>query len=113
MRYPVLLLDDIFLYCNHDSDPDIAIQNWNRRAAKVILSEALPVFITDNPKSEKAFYQINRYQKKCCITPYESKNPHTIHMPPVGNELYYDAAIRLAGYSIGPCTVIDILLGNV
>ena len=40
-RFPKLMVGDIPLYCNHDTDPEEAIEKWQSRKKKVNYSHLL------------------------------------------------------------------------
>ena len=70
-RYPVLSLDDVLIFCNHDTDPDTAIQNWLRRREKLELDRVFVSYSPDSPEKELAFSRLDRYPNKLCIVPWE------------------------------------------
>lgn len=80
-RYPKLMVGDIPIYCNHDTDPDEAIERWQEKKKSVNFENIVAVFITENPKLETSFYQIEGIGKKYCLVPWESRNPHTVRIP--------------------------------
>ena len=54
-RFPKLMVGDIPLYCNHDTDPEEAIEKWQSRKKKVNYENIVAVFITETPKWETSF----------------------------------------------------------
>ncbi len=80
-RYPMLSVGDITLQCNHDTDPDVAIEKWQRRKQRVNYDNMIAVFITDVPSLEKKFYRIEGIDKKYCLIPWEDPDPHSVRIP--------------------------------
>ena len=54
LEYPVLLLDDIPIYCNHDIDAEEAVQKWRRRSKKFnFLNMFAEMYTCDRGKAEE------------------------------------------------------------
>ena len=74
-RFPVLRLDDIRVHCNHDYDPETAIQNWLRRRAKLDLNNVFAEFSPFCRKNELEFSQLDRYPRKLCLVSWKTEIP--------------------------------------
>ena len=100
-RVPKLMVGDIPLYCNHDTDPEEAIEKWQSRKKKVNYENIVAVFITETPKWETLFYQIEGIDKKYCLVPWESRNPHTVQIPKIEGCTWAETAIFTGKYGRG------------
>ena len=95
--FPQLLLDDVRIYCVHDTDPDIAIGNWMRRREKLDLDNLFVMFVPTRPESEILFSRMDRYPKKLCVVPWEPQCDISIHPKRLpGEKSFYDTAVRIA-----------------
>lgn len=95
-KYPILALDDITLYCNHDTDPDEAIEKWQRRKKKVHYDNMMAVFITEHPEYEEAFYKVSTIAKKYCLVPWKSRNPYSIYIRKEEEKPWHESALASA-----------------
>ena len=62
-KYPLLTVGDITLHCNHDSDPDEAIEKWQRRKKKINFDNMVAVLATKQPEQEADYYMVKRITK--------------------------------------------------
>ena len=76
-EYPVLCLDDIDIYCNHDQDPDQAIEKWLRRRKKINMDDLFVEMRTGLKESEQQFEDLKQYPSRGCFVPYPSDMPHS------------------------------------
>ena len=111
MRYPVLTIGDIHIHCNHDTDADIAISNWNRRKEKINWNNLFFEMYTKDAGIEKEFNDL-KYQNKVCFVPHKSDCPCSIQLPILpGQKEFYEtvnsnATIKINGYIYG---IVEIL----
>lgn len=84
--YPVLMLDDIKIHCNHDKDPEVAVANWNRRKEKINWDNLFIEMYTDNSDIEAAFMKIDAFSKKICFVPYKSHYSNSLQLKKMGNQ---------------------------
>ena len=96
IRYPVLRLDDIFVFCNHDTDPEAAIHTWLRRREKLDLENVFIEFSAYNRAFEKEFSLLERYPRKLCLVPWNTTNPCSIQFQSKLFEKDISAIIRTA-----------------
>lgn len=78
--YPVLLLDDVKIHCNHSTDPDQAIADWVRRSRKFNWDNVLITMYTEDAEIEKSFLQLEKYKKKICFVSHTSQNKDTYEL---------------------------------
>lgn len=72
-KYPILLLDDIEIHCNHASDPKQAIADWKRRVKRFNYENILVEMYTESVTVAEQFCIVStRYNKKICFVPFES-----------------------------------------
>lgn len=91
-RYPVLLLDDIRIHCNHDKEPEAAITKWNQRKEKINWNNLFIEMYTDNLESEEAFSKLEGFEKKVCFVPYETRYETSFQLKLMpGQREFYEA----------------------
>ena len=93
-EYPVLRLDDIELYCNHDQDPDEAIARWMRRRIKVNYEDLFVEMRTELRESEEQFCALEQYPHKICFVPYESKQACSLQVVSADQRLTWAEAVH-------------------
>ena len=103
-EYPVIRLDDVEMFCNHDPDPETAIANWNRRRALMNWDDLFVEMRTKLPESEEAFEALEQYPRRICFVPYETTKPHSYRIvPTTPNRSFGDAvqdAVRVSSSNI-------------
>ena len=77
-KYPVLQLGNVQLYCNHTTDPEAAIEEFRRRAAKVNYDYMIAQYHTVSRKNEKKFSELTGYVKKICFVNHETDLPDSV-----------------------------------
>ena len=95
-RFPILKVGDIKLYCNHDTDPDEAIEKWQRRKKKVDLKNMVAVFSTSEPAYEKAFFEIGGIPARYSLVPFRSVYPHSLQIDVKEGQQWFEASIATA-----------------
>lgn len=69
-KYPILLLDDVKIHCNHEKEAETAIEKWNRRKEKLNWDNLFVEMYTDNPEVEEAFQKLEGFSQRICFVPY-------------------------------------------
>lgn len=89
-EYPVLLLDDVRIQCNHDTEPETAISNWQRRRDKINWENLLVEMYTEDVRVEKQFLELKQYKRKICFVTHSSreKNIFTLNFSLKQNEFW-------------------------
>ena len=64
VRYPVLLLGDIHLHCNHSSDAGQSIGEWNLRKQRINWDNVIVEFYSENEEARRTFSDINLPYRK-------------------------------------------------
>jgi uncharacterized protein (DUF1919 family) len=67
--YPVFLLDDICIHCNHASSIESAISDWNRRKKLVNWNNLFVEMYTVQKNIAERFDNIDEYDKIVCFVP--------------------------------------------
>lgn len=75
IKYPVLLLNDILLHCNHDTDAEEAISKWKHRCKKFNISNIFVEMYTCSKEIGSEFSKLVQYSKKICFVPFETDLP--------------------------------------
>lgn len=113
--YPVLKLDDVLIHCNHDSDHETAIRNWNRRLLKLNRENLFIEMYTEDEKCAQNFIQMQGFKKKICFVPFRNneKGLYELELRP-GQSEFWEIVIssaRNGGNSIA-YNIIDLLNGK-
>ncbi len=74
IEYPVLILDDILVHCNHDTDVEEAILKWKRRIKKFNFQNIFVEMYTDRKEIAEQFAQLDQYPKRICFVPFYTEN---------------------------------------
>lgn len=69
-RYPVMALDDVFIHCNHAGTPEEAMEDWNRRVAKMNWDNIFVEMYTSEKSVAEQFLRMNQFEKKICFVPF-------------------------------------------
>ena len=56
-RFPVMKLDDIEIWCNHDFEIETAIEKWNRRKQKINYENIVFLMYTENDEIGRRFLE--------------------------------------------------------
>ena len=111
-EYPVLELDDILIRCNHHSDPDLAIADWCRRAAKLDLNRLLSIFITMSDERERDFFDVQVDYPRLCISSSPNHRPESAYIESSERFDFLDKSNQIAFHSFGPVNTVNLLLGR-
>lgn len=114
-KYPVLQLDDIYLYCNHDSDPDAAIEKWMRRRVKINWDDLFVEMRTEQIRSEKQFNAMDQFPRRICFVPYETAEPYSLQILKPDEGMYWRDAVHqnvIIGVGNVAYSLIDLLYGG-
>lgn len=97
-NYPVMLLDDVKVHCNHDTNPEDAVEKWNRRKEKINYNNLFAEMYTENKCTMEQFLKIEGYQNKLCFVPFETneKNVFRLSLYP-GQSMFWEAVNSNAG----------------
>lgn len=110
-RYPVLMLDDIRIHCNHDTNPETAIYNWNRRLKKINRNNLLVEMYTEDENAAKTFFSIEGYDKMYCLSPFEINDERNIQIEVKKDQEFWEAVLATAGSAQPVFYLQDLLLG--
>ncbi len=111
-RYPVLKLGDVQLHCNHDTDPDKAIDDFVRRRRLVNLDKLMVVMTSDNAQIIEGFRNLPYEWPKICFTNLEEHLPDTIHIDAADFLELSTKANAVGLYSTGPVNTVKLMLGR-
>ncbi len=64
LRYPVLLLGDVSLHCNHSSDAGQCIDDWNRRKQRINWDNVIVEFYSEIAEAREAFSRLKLPYRK-------------------------------------------------
>ena len=71
-EFPVMKLDDIEIWCNHDVSVTDAENNWSRRKQKINFGNIMLIMYTEDDEVGEAFLESSNY-KKILFVPEESR----------------------------------------
>ena len=80
IEYPVLILDDILVHCNHDTDAEEAILKWKQRNKKFNFQNIFVEMYTCSRETAEEFAQLNQYPKRICFVPFHTENPFLMEL---------------------------------
>lgn len=80
IEYPVLMLDDIAVHCNHDIDAEEAVKKWKRRVKKFNFQNIFAEMYTDSREIAERFARLDRYSKRICFVPFYTENPFCMQL---------------------------------
>lgn len=113
-NYPVMLLDDVKVHCNHDTDPVEAAVKWNRRRAKINYDNLLIEMYTESRETMEAFLKVEGYKQKLCFVPFETdmSNVWQLTLYP-GQKFFWEAVNSNAGNGANSIVYnsLNLLLG--
>ena len=97
-NYPVMLLDDVKVHCNHDTNPEDAVEKWNRRRNKINYSNLFIEMYTESKLVMEQFLRIDGYKNKLCFVPFETdaKNVYQLSLYP-GQSKFWETVNSNAG----------------
>lgn len=113
-RYPVMLLGDVEIHCNHDTDPDVAVEKWNRRVKKINYDNIFAEMYTEDAEIADMFCKLD-YDKKVCFVPFDTSNNIQIQlhmwqgMKKFWEAVNINASLRTGSIQYNP---IKLLLGK-
>ncbi len=114
-EYPVLLLDDVRIQCNHDTEPEAAISNWLRRRDKINWENLLVEMYMEDIRIEEQFLELKNYSKKICFVTHASreKDVFTLNFSLKQNE-FWEVVNNHAGYGKNAVTynLIELLIND-
>lgn len=114
-NYPVMLLDDVKVHCNHDTNPDDAIEKWNRRRKKLNYDNLFVEMYTGSRLVMEQFLKITGYEKKLCFVPFETevKNTYQLSLYP-GQNQFWETVNSNAGNGANSIAYnyLDLMLGR-
>lgn len=93
-NYPVMLLDDVKVHCNHDTDPDEAAAKWNRRRVKINYDNLFVEMYTESRETMEAFLKIEGYKQKLCFVPFETDRENTKQLKLYHGQKYFWEAVN-------------------
>lgn len=113
IQVPILKLGDISIKCNHELNPETAINNWKRRRDKFNWDNIFVEMYTESVSIENKFLLLSEFEKKVCFVPFESTKEQSIKIPIMPNQnKFWEAVNSNAGIGKNSMcyNVLDILL---
>ncbi|MCI8312757.1 MAG: DUF1919 domain-containing protein [Lachnospiraceae bacterium] len=115
-RYPVMLLDNIYVHCNHDNNPDEVIKKWNRRKLKLNYNNLFVEMYTENKEIANDFLKLNQYIKKICFVPFDNSSKELIQLKSYPGQKEFHEVVnsnaRIGNNSLD-YKIVDLLNGKV
>lgn len=112
-EYPVLVLGDIELHCNHSADVGQAVRDWNRRGAKINYDNLLFEMYTEDVNVALRFAHLESNCRKVCFVPWEMDGECFVHLrrEACGQE-FWEVVNRSASPEGTQYHLMEILSGN-
>ena len=76
-NYPVMKIDDISVFCNHDRSFEEALHKWERRKKKINRDNMVCEFVTDSKELEQKFWLTKGFRSKVCFTCNSDHDPRS------------------------------------
>jgi len=116
-KFPVMSIDGVEIWFNHDTVIDEALEKWNRRKKKINYKNILLIMYSESDEIAKRFLHIANYCKKIVFVPEQSKieneNCIKLKMFPDQKEFYEvvnsSASLGKNSYSY---KILDMLIGD-
>ncbi len=112
-RYPLIMLDDVTVHCNHDKNHDEAIKKWNRRVKKFNFDNVFVAFYSENYKQVSEFLRLDDYKKKLCMSTFEEPDECSVRLKLKSDQELWEAVLETARSLEPEFYLIDLLLGNI
>lgn len=114
-EYPVLLLEDIEIHCNHADNVQQAIDDWERRKAKINWSNVYYEMSTNDKVMANKFLKTLDGKNGICFVPWKANEEKMLHIEQAPGQKYYWEAITgnatLGTYGL-KYSLVDLLLGK-
>lgn len=96
--YPIMILDDVKVHCNHDTDPQEAAARWIRRKEKLNYDNLFIEMYTESQDSMEVFLELKEYEKRICFVPFKTtaENTYQLSLYP-GQDYFWQAVNSNAG----------------
>lgn len=112
-KYPIMLLGDVKIHCNHDSDPEEAKAKWNRRKQKLNWDNVFVEMYTENVNIAEKFALLDKFSNKIAFVPFKSDYEcvKQIALYP-GHIEFYETVNRNASNTGYMYNMLDVLNGK-
>lgn len=112
--YPVMLLGDLEIHCNHADNPDEARESWERRCKKINYENLYVEMYTESQHIAEEFSELQQFSKKVCFVPFDVGNNSTLMKLPVllGQKEFWETVNSSAGLGTNGFVynIVDLLL---
>ena len=108
-EYPVMMIGDIAIHCNHDDNPETAARNWEKRCEKLNYNNLFIEMYTENPEIADQFQAMERYEKKICFVPFESGNENAFRLELHGRQTEFWEAVNSNAGNGNNCFTYDMI----
>lgn len=95
--YPVLEINGVRIHCNHETDANHAIDEWERRKRRVNMNNLFVEMYTENKEIESAFEKLIQYNKRVCFVPWETECKHSLQLVLLPNQKDFYETVNLNG----------------
>lgn len=115
-EYPVMLLDDVKLHCNHDTNPEEAAEKWNRRKVKINYDNLFVEMYTENREMMGKFLALEEYDRKVCFVPFQTDKQNVVQLSLYpGQSMFWETVNSNAGNGANSIKYgsLQLLLGTV
>ena len=75
-----MMLDDVKIHCNHDTDPHEAVEKWNRRKIKINYDNLFLEMYTESVDTMNAFLELKGYKRGICFVPFKTEIKNTYQL---------------------------------
>ena len=115
-EFPVMRLDDIEIWCNHDESIREAQDKWNRRKKKINYKNILLIMYTETDEIGRRFLEMEQYKKILFVSEkskLEGKDVFRLKMFP-GQKEFWETVNSSASLGKNSCNycILDMLVGK-
>ena len=112
-EYPVLMLGDIEVHCNHTENPEQAIRDWKRRAEKVNFKHIFIEMYTERLEVAEAFRNVACDYKRVCFVPWETEEDCFMYLEKLpGQKEFWETVNGCASINGIQLNIIKLLNGR-
>ncbi|MCI9141201.1 MAG: DUF1919 domain-containing protein [Lachnospiraceae bacterium] len=114
--FPVMKLDDIEIWCNHDESISEAQDKWDRRKKKINFKNIMLIMYTETEETGRRFLDIEQYKKVLFVSEkstLEGKDVYRLKMFP-GQKEFWETVNNSATLGKSSCNyrILDMLVGK-
>ncbi len=113
-RYPVMLLGDLEIHCNHSQNPDEAGECWRRRCQKINYENLYVEMYTESRYTAEKFLKLEQFSRRVCFVPFDVEADSCLMKLPIlsGQEEFWETVNSNGGIGTNGLvySIVDLLM---